>query len=106
LNENSLVEIKCPYRGRNSVIQPNDCFPFLEQINGKVQLKRNHNYFFQITGQLAVSKRQKCFFVVYTFADLFVEEILFDQQFFEDVMFPKLKCFYEQKYRPFIASML
>ena len=39
LNDTALIEIKCPYKGRQSFIQPNEHFPFLEKVNDKIQLK-------------------------------------------------------------------
>ena len=107
VDDDSIVEIKCPYNGRNNVISPGKSFPFLEKDeNEKFRLKRNHNYYYQILGQLAISKRIRCFFVVYTFVDCFVEEIVFDHDFFHEAMLPQLSRFYELNYRPFIASKL
>jgi len=48
-------------------------FPFLEFSDGIFKLKRNHNYYYQIIGQLAISKRTKCFFFLSTGSDKFVQ---------------------------------
>ena len=107
VDDASLVEIKCPFNGRNSRIAPGKYFPFLEaKPEGGFSLRKNHNYYFQIMGQLAISKRKSCFFVVFTLTDFFVEEIFFNPSFFKDEMLPKLLAFYENHYRPFVAAKL
>lgn len=104
--DGSLLEVKCPYKARNSLILPGEDFPFLELKNEEVMLKKSHSYYYQITGQMAIAKRMKCHFIVYTFCDLFVQTIDYDKEFFEKKMLPKLSSFYEQSYKPFVASML
>ncbi len=101
-----IVEVKCPYNGRNSQISPSKLFPFLKQEDEKLELKRNHRYFYQIMGQLAISRRQYCLFVVYTHCDLFVQKIIYESTFFDQEMLPKLKDFYDNDYRPYVASQM
>jgi hypothetical protein len=102
-----IVEVKCPYVGRNSEIKANKEFPFLflnEQ--NELHLKRNHYYMYQIQGQLKISKKTSCFFVVFTFKEIFVEKIAYDETFFLNHILPKTKNFYENYYKPLIASKL
>ena len=33
---------------------------FLEKVNDVIQLKRNHQYFTQITGQMAITGAEQC----------------------------------------------
>jgi hypothetical protein len=61
---------------------------------------------YQIQGQLAISRKMSCYFVVFTFKELFVEKIIFDETFFRTNILPKTKEFYEKFYRPLIASKL
>lgn len=103
----SIVEVKCPYNGRNEKIKPGKNFWFLTyNEEGSIVIKTNSNYFFQVQGQLFITKRQFCYFVVYTFCDLFVQKIEFDQDYFHNSMIPKLELFYSKHFRPFIASTL
>lgn len=81
--DGSLLEVKCPYNGRNSLILPGEYFPFLELRNNEVSLKKSHSYYYQITGQMAIAKKTKCHFIVFTFCDLFVQTIDYDKEFFE-----------------------
>jgi len=107
VGESGIVEIKCPFNGKNSKISPGINFPFLEFTDdGIIKLKRNHNYYYQIIGQLALSKKAKCYFIVFTFIDFFVEEIHFDEDFFKVSMLTTLKSFYESSYCPFVSRHL
>lgn len=99
-----IIEIKCPYTGRNDQIRPCHLFPYLEETDSGYSLKKNHKYYFQIQGQLAISNKTNCYFVVYTFVDFFIQKIPCDNLFYTNYMLPKLKSFYIQQWRPFIAS--
>ena len=90
--ENAIIEVKCPYTGRNEKIKPGNNFDFLEMKEGgdpeKFQLKRTHKYYYQVTAEMLFAKRNKCYFVVYTLApDLFIEEISLDEEFFSSIRF-------------------
>jgi putative phage-type endonuclease len=104
----SIIEVKCPYNGRNSKILPGKFFPFLQkdQTSDKISLRKNHNYWYQIQGQLGICKKSVCYFIVFTHEDLFVEKIEFDSQFFHQEILSKLKNFYETSYRAYVASQL
>ncbi|XP_031333189.1 uncharacterized protein LOC116182985 [Photinus pyralis] len=64
--------------------------------NRDIGLKKTHNYYYQIQGQLAITNVKKCFFIVYSGDDneLFVEEILKDSHLWNGTMLPKLMRFY------------
>ena len=107
VGEDEIVEVKCPFAGRDCEIKPGKNFAFLNYTSDqKVTLKSNHNYMYQIQGQLAISKKKNCYFVVYTFKDLFIEKVAYDEYFFRNEILPKTKNFYENFYRPLIASKL
>jgi putative phage-type endonuclease len=103
----TIVEIKCPFGGRDVIPTAGKAFPFLvKKPDGSVGLKQNHNYYYQVQGQMAIAKAKMCYFVVYTFRDMLVEKILFDANLFNNVMLPKLQDFYKSVYCPFVASRL
>ena len=61
------VEYKCPYSIREHDVSDSwDKTDFLEKVNDIIQLKRNHKYFTQITGQMAITGRDQCYFVAWT----------------------------------------
>lgn len=56
-----------------------------------ITLKKDHNYYYQIIGQLRISERNKCFFVIYTNNWINIEEIDYDEEFWQNKMVDKLK---------------
>ena len=101
-----FLEIKCPYAQRN--VTPVDaclasgfCYT---AANGKQTLRRNHRYFAQIQGQMAVGKRPWCDFVIYTTHGLSVQRIPFDQKYWETILLPKLTTFYKDCIAPEVVS--
>lgn len=95
-NQFGLLEIKCPYKYRNVTVaeassQADFC---LQHIDGKIQIRKTHMYFFQIQGQMALSCIPWCDFVVYTGKSLYVERIMYDPQTWDTHIFPCLQKFY------------
>ena len=108
-NEDSVIEVKCPFAGKDSMIRPGKNFGFLEfvdQDQEQYRLKRTHPYYYQVMGEMKLSKRNKCYFIVFTLKDLFYEEINLDEEFFTSNMLPALKEFYYQYYLPLVATSL
>ena len=61
VSHDCLVEIKCPFAGRNEEIKPGKHFKFLKYDSNKnIVLETSSNYFDQIQGQMYLSKRQYC----------------------------------------------
>lgn len=77
------------------IIKPGINFPFLTYIDGKIELKQHSSYYHQIQGQLYVSGRKVCYFVVYTFCDLFVQKIHIDLKFCNNSLLPKLELYFQ-----------
>ena len=96
-----LVEIKCPYKYHaytpTEVSLKSDFFcEIVTQANGDqmFQLKRNHSYYRQVQGQMAITDRTWCDFVVYTTKGIAVERIAFDKDFWKNELLPKLVDFF------------
>ena len=107
VDDYAVVEIKCSYSGQNEMVKPGAHFGYLMyDDNGNIVLKKSCNYFDQIQGQLYISNRKYCYFVVFTLKHLFVQKIFIDKYYCENSLLPKLKVFFEKYYRPFIASSL
>ena len=90
-----LVEIKCPYTLKN--LRPEDackypCF-YCEIVEGKPRLKREHDYYYQIQGQLGICGLAWCNFVVFFQKVIISERIKFDNEFWNK-MIGKLTVFY------------
>lgn len=58
------------------------------------RLKRKHPYYYQIQGQLNITKREFCDLVIYNGKEIAVEKIIRDDDLWKDVMLPKLQAFY------------
>lgn len=56
-----------------------------------MELKKEHNYYYQIQGQMHVSKRKFCYFVVYTDNWSKVQIIEYDESFWSNKMVSKLE---------------
>lgn len=99
IDQDTIIEIKCPYSARfltpeQAVVEKK--IKYLDLKEGVLTLKKNHDYFFQIQGQLAISKSKICFFIVWTPLGMLSEKILFDQIFWENAL-KKLTTFYLDK---------
>ena len=78
-----LLEIKCPYKFRDiTPVEAASQKGFFDQLdNGTVVLKRQHDYYFQVQGQMAICQQKWCDFVIYTSVGISVQRISFDQTF-------------------------
>lgn len=107
IGADAIVEVKCTFAAREMNIKPGKMFPFLmNNDDGEIVVNPRHKFFAQIQGQLAISQRLRCYFVVYTFKQVSVTEVTFDEQVWNDSMLPKLQYFYEKHYCPYVASQL
>ena len=76
-----VVEVKCPLSARDKTVKQacaeskSFCCGI---IDDKCQLKIDHEYYFQIMGQMATTGVHTCDFVIWTTKDLFVQTINFD----------------------------
>ena len=93
---NAVVEVKCPFKHRmRSVIDaakedPDFCLAI--DKDGKLFLRKNHAYFYQIQLQMLVTRVKMCYFVVYTTLDLQYFAVHIDEDF-SDSLVAKSKLF-------------
>lgn len=99
----STVEVKCPYAGRYEKITANEKFPFLSESD---ELKPTHNYYAQVQGQMYITQRKRCYFVIYTLVDFKVIEVILNKDYCQEQLVPKLVRFYEKFYLPFLSKRL
>ena len=106
-----LIEIKCPYKYRefspeDASKQTDFCCTTQTHSDGTTtpKLKQNHTYYCQVQGQLAITERKWCDFVIYTTKGVSVERILYDADFWENKLLPKLITFYDKCLCPSIVS--
>ena len=108
-----LVEIKCPARAEktslldlctNKKYKSSFC---LRYNNDNYELKKWHNYYYQIQGQLYITSRSWCDFVLWTptvtIDNLFVERIYYDDTLWSNTIYPRLYQFYMGSMLPELA---
>lgn len=111
IDSNGLVEIKCPFKAFDAPVDTGikartiTCHKF-DKKTESISLDKKHNYYFQVQGQLNISKRKYCLFVIYTGDDypLKIEKIYRDQIMWNEQMVPKLKMFFTEKMLPEIIN--
>lgn len=99
-DDETVVEIKCPFTNSEHSISPLSV-TYLQEINGELFLKKTHNYYYQVQGQMACTGYKKCLFVVHTLAnggDTKIMKIERDNQFIENMQ-TKLEEFNENFYK-------
>ena len=106
-----LAEIKCAFFNRN--VSPSEacsssgfCSTLETTSDGEscIKLRKDHMYFLQVQGQMAITKRPWYNFVIYTEKGLSIERIDFDSTFWEKELLPKLIDFYDNCLAPEILS--
>ncbi|XP_062598380.1 uncharacterized protein LOC134259793 [Saccostrea cucullata] len=97
IDEDTVVEVKCPYVARNEMIS-RQTVPYIRQNDGKFSLDKNHDYYYQVQGQLFCAEKKICYFIVYTFNDILFFPIQRNDNFISE-MIRKLNIFYENHFR-------
>ena len=99
-----IIEIKCPYKHQQShphnVKDNKFC---LEQVNGQMLLKKTHEYYYQIQGQLAICEMEYCDFVCWTPHGMHIERIVPDTLLFKTIK-PSLDAFFVTVLLPMLIT--
>lgn len=95
-NSFGLVEIKCQFSAREAAKSSTFCCSLHSGTDGSktLKLKRTHNYFCQVQGQLGITGRSWCDFVGYTEKGFHCERITYDEDFWTKELLPKLISFF------------
>ncbi|XP_050526268.1 uncharacterized protein LOC126896994 isoform X2 [Daktulosphaira vitifoliae] len=108
IGKDGIVEIKCPYNAKE--IPPEDAiknnmikFVYYNE-NEDLILKRTSNIFYQIQGELHITKRQYCFLIIWTSKGIVYCRIDRDDNFWDDNMEKSLIDFYENIMLPEIKN--
>ena len=93
---NGLLEIKCPAQADKITVEELCTTKpdfFVQNIDGEYKLKQKHNYYYQVQGQMHITNRKWCDFVVWNpqgTDKLLVDRIQYNKVFWEVSMYPKL----------------
>ena len=107
-NQFGLLEIKCPHRPymnglsvQEACLLPDFC---CQLVDGVARLKPTHAYYFQVQGQLAITKATWCDFVIWIGHSLNVERIVFDEEFWLHNMVNPLVSFFIARAEPYLKA--
>jgi len=92
---NGLLEVKCPfkYRDTDPKLAREKDFCLQPGPGGALHLSKTHAYYYQVQGQLAMAERSHCDFVCWSPQGVFIEQVLGDPDFFVSLR-PKLDYFF------------
>lgn len=100
---NTVLEIKCPYSGRDKTIAQLVASGYKHlQFNSENKLCMNvaSHYYSQVQGEMAIKKVNMCHFIVWTPLDMAVIEVPFDDNYWHNTLLPALRAFYESRILP------
>ena len=75
IDEDTIAEIKCPPNSTISDGVDQKKTKYLAKQSGQLSLKRKETYFYQVQGQLAITQRKFCLFIVWITKDLYVQRV-------------------------------
>lgn len=73
VENDSIVEVKFPYKYRNELIKTglkNDSSYIIHYDQDEIGINYEHDYYAQIQGQLHILNKQNCYLVIWTIKDL------------------------------------
>lgn len=105
-----LVEVKCPSSlfgiDPDTALQAKNLKCFIVNSQSQVEMNKNHDWYYQVQGQLHIAKKDVCVFAVWTGPDfpLKVVRVERDDVFWQAKMLPKLIRFYQDCVLPEIID--
>ncbi|XP_060862406.1 uncharacterized protein LOC132939325 [Metopolophium dirhodum] len=110
IGKTAIIEIKCPYiaKDTSSAIDAinKKLLPYCNIVDNCTKLKKDNIYYYQVMGQLHITRRKLCYFVIYTSNWITVEKIYYEPEFWTSNMAEKLKMFYMDCMLPEIIQPL
>ncbi|CAM4732372.1 unnamed protein product [Leuciscus chuanchicus] len=106
VGETGIIEVKCPYRWRDSTFEEavkENSF-YLHQEGGTYHLKRDHSYWHQVQGQLHITGKTTCHFIIWTPKQCMILPISRDDSWLPNLGI--LEAFYRAHMLPHIEQNL
>ncbi|KYN18870.1 hypothetical protein ALC57_08800 [Trachymyrmex cornetzi] len=108
IDEDGVVEIKCPQSAEHLTVEKavETLAPLRAIFNKKdpEKMNRNHKYFYQIQGQLNITKRDYCVFTIWTPKSMKIIHVNKDNAFWKKKMLLRLIRFYYECMLPEIVD--
>ncbi|KAL4119666.1 hypothetical protein QTP88_012458 [Uroleucon formosanum] len=107
IGDDSIIEIKCPISIKD--LTPKNAYnekklSFMEVQLDNLILKKTHIYYYQVQGQLHITNRTFCYFIVWTPKGICVDKIERDDTFWKNKMEVMLSEFYLNHMLPEIIN--
>lgn len=106
IGDNDIIEVKCPfiYKEKDLEIELHNDHSYIVHINEDCEavINKKHEYYDQIQGNLAITKRDVCHLVLWTPKDLLHIKIPRDPEW--QINLDLLKQFYVDQYIPFLLG--
>ncbi|KAL4717055.1 hypothetical protein ACJJTC_016942 [Scirpophaga incertulas] len=102
IDNDTIVELKCPlsaYEKDLKEVVKNKKFPFYKiSDQGELMINKTHNWYYQVQGQLHITRKPKCLFAIWTgdHKQIKTEIILKDDEVWDNAMKQKLILFYTE----------
>ncbi|CAI6372091.1 unnamed protein product [Macrosiphum euphorbiae] len=100
IGNTAVLEIKCPFSIKDTnelqTAVDNKKIPYVTIVDGKMKLKKTSSYYYQVQGQLKITKRNVCYFVVYSEKWIEYDVIDYDERFWYSKMDIQLETFYKE----------
>ena len=80
-----LSEMKIPFSIVNEMLSAKN-LPYLVEHDNVTMLRKEHAYYAQIQGQLALARRTYCDFFVFTCVGYFMQRIYFDESYWHKLV--------------------
>lgn len=103
INDSTVLEIKCPYSGRDKSISElidNGYKHIYYDEENNLALKQDSKYYCQVQGEMAIKRVQLCHFVVWTPIEMAVISVNFDSSYWHNILLPVLNQFYANHILP------
>lgn len=97
VDDDKVVEVKCPYAARNSIISSSSVKYLHETVSG-FELLTDHDYYYQVQGQMMCTDREVCDLIVFTFEDVKVLKFPRNDDFITE-MTKQLELFYNSYFK-------
>ena len=105
LDIRKIIEVKCPYTLKNSTLEEikarKDFEMKYDSNEDKWSLKKTSEYYYQVQGQLSITKLEECDFIVSTPENnLIIDKLKRNDELWNRNMLPRLKSFFFRFYLP------
>ena len=98
IENDTIVEIKCPYKAKGltveQALQNDKELRRIYDAKDSSKMNKTHHYYYQVQGQLHITKKEYCEFVLWSDKSMKRVTVERDDQFWNDNMEQKLTRFY------------